>query len=115
MNKFFIYRLCIYSLLAIFSAATKSLKREIKLGTSFKLKCDSGSYSEVKWYKNDNLMYPSKRSSRISIKSKGTKSLIKVRNAKSNDKGLYECYGFKNGMQVNQIVAYKISLVSGKY
>ena len=101
----------IYLLLAI---SNSTAKRELSLGKSFKLDCDVKPYSEVKWYKNDKLINPNQTNSRISIKNRGKKSVVKVKNAKNVDVGLYKCYGIKNGKKV-QIVAYNVSSVPSKY
>lgn len=101
----------IYLLLAI---SNSTAKRELSLGKSFKLDCDVKPYSEVKWYKNDKLINPNQTNSRISIKNRGKKSVVKVKNAKNVDVGLYKCYGVKNGKKV-QIVAYNVSSVPSKY
>lgn len=101
----------IYLLLAI---SNSTAKRELSLGKSFKLDCDVKPYSEVKWYKNDKLFNPNQTNSRISIKNRGKKSVVKVKNAKNVDVGLYKCYGVKNGKKV-QIVAYNVSSVPSKY
>lgn len=101
----------IYLLLAI---SNSTAKRELSLGKSFKLDCDVKPYSEVKWYKNDKLINPNQTNSRISIKNRGKKSVVKVKNAKNVDVGLYKCYGVKNGKNV-QIVAYNVSSVPSKY
>ena len=101
----------IYLLLAI---SNSTAKRELSLGKSFKLDCNVKPYSEVKWYKNDKLINPNQTNSRISIKNRGKKSVVKVRNAKNVDVGLYKCYGVKNGKNV-QIVAYNVSSVPSKY
>lgn len=101
----------IYLLLAI---SNSTAKRELSLGKSFKLDCNVKPYSEVKWYKNDKLINPNQTNSRISIKNRGKKSVVKVKNAKNVDVGLYKCYGVKNGKNV-QIVAYNVSSVPSKY
>lgn len=101
----------IYLLLAI---SNSTAKRELSLGKSFKLDCDVKPYSEVKWYKNDKLINPNQTNSRISIKNRGKKSVVKVKNAKNVDVGLYKCYGVKNGKKI-QIVAYNVSSVPSKY
>ena len=101
----------IYLLLAI---SNSTAKRELSLGKSFKLDCDVKPYSEVKWYKNDKLINPNQTNSRISIKNRGKKSVVKVKNAKNVDVGLYKCDGVKNGKKV-QIVAYNVSSVPSKY
>lgn len=101
----------IYLLLAI---SNSTAKRELSLGKSFKLDCDVKPYSEVKWYKNDKLFNPNQTNSRISIKNRGKKSVVKVKNAKNVDVGLYKCYGVKNGKKV-QIIAYNVSSVPSKY
>ena len=101
----------IYLLLAI---SNSTAKRELSLGKSFKLDCDVKPYSEVKWYKNDKLINPNQTNSRISIKNRGKKSVVKVKNAKNVDVGLYKCYGVKNGKKV-QIIAYNVSSVPSKY
>ena len=101
----------IYLLLAI---SNSTAKRELSLGKSFKLDCDVKPYSEVKWYKNDKLINPNQTNSRISIKNRGKKSVVKVKNEKNVDVGLYKCYGVKNGKKV-QIVAYNVSSVPSKY
>lgn len=101
----------IYLLLAI---SNSTAKRELNLGKSFKLDCNVKPYSEVKWYKNDKLINPNQTNSRISIKNRGKKSVVKVKNAKNVDVGLYKCYGVKNGKNV-QIVAYNVSSVPSKY
>ena len=63
----------IYSLLVLSSSIIKSVKKEISLGVSFTLECDRKVYSQVRWYKNDDLVYPN-QSARISINSKWRKS-----------------------------------------
>ena len=108
------YQLWIYSLLALSSSAIKSVKKEISLGTSFTLECDRKISSQVRWYKNGDLVY-SNQSARISINSKWRKSLMKVEDAINNDTGLYKCYGFKNGKEMDEIIAYNISLASSRY
>ena len=94
--------------------SNSTAKRELSLGKSFKLDCDVKPYSEVKWYKNDKLFNPNQTNSRISIKNRGKKSVVKVKNAKNVDVGLYKCYGVKNGKKV-QIIAYNVSSVPSKY
>ena len=69
----------IYLLLAI---SNSTAKRELSLGKSFKLDCDVKPYSEVKWYKNDKLINPNQTNSRISIKNRGKKSVVKWRTRK---------------------------------
>lgn len=115
MNKFDIYyQLWICSLLALSSSAIKSFKKEISLGTSFTLECNRNVYSQVRWYKNDDLVYPN-QSARISINSQRRKSLMKVENAISNDTGIYKCYEVKKGKEMREIIAYQVSLASSKY
>ena len=101
----------IYLLLAI---SNSTARRELSLGKSFKLDCNVKPYSEVKWYKNGKLINPNQTNSRISIKNRGKKSVVKVKKAKNVDVGLYKCYGVKNGKKV-QIVAYNVSSVPSKY
>lgn len=115
MNKFDIYhQLWICSLLALSGSAIKSFKKEISLGTSFTLECNRNVYSQVRWYKNDDLVYPN-QSARISINSQRRKSLMKVENAINNDTGIYKCYGVKKGKEMGEIIAYEVSLASSKY
>ena len=103
----------IYSLLVLSSSIIKSVKKEISLGVSFTLECDRKAFSQVRWYKNDDLVYPN-QSARISINSKWRKSLMKVENAINSDTGVYKCYGFKNGKEMGEIIAYNISSASSK-
>lgn len=111
-HRNFLGRLVTYLLYLLLAISNATAKREINLGKSFKLDCEG---KQAEWYKNDKLINPNQTNSRISIKNKGgKKSILKVKNAKNDDIGLYKCYDVKDGKKV-QIVAYNVSSVPSKY
>ena len=86
----------IFYLFFFWGIPSYTIKKEISLGRLFRLECDRKLYSEVKRYKNDKLIKPHFRSSRIFIKNYRRKSIVKVKNAKNINIGLYKRYGVKN-------------------